>query len=82
MVFVVGLLVLVASSLAIIVTQLVKAPEAYEDEDGFHLIRERAVRSSAPVVRRHSRQVRFGSTKTERGAGLHLHLPATVGRVK
>jgi hypothetical protein len=82
MLFVVGLLVLVASSLVIIVNQLIKAPEAYEDEDGFQLIRERATRSSAPVVRRHSRQFRFRSTRTEHGAGLHLHLPATVGRVK
>jgi hypothetical protein len=82
MIFVLGLLVLVASSLVIIVNGLVKAPEAYEDEDGFHAIRERAPRSSASVVRRHSRQVRFRSTKTEHGAGLHLHLPAAVGRTK
>ena len=53
-----------------------KAPEAYEDETGFHIVRERTRCSGASVLPRRSR------TREMVGGRLHLPLPAGFGHFK
>ncbi|TMP93811.1 MAG: hypothetical protein E6L07_09935 [Verrucomicrobia bacterium] len=48
MLVIAGLLVGGIGSLMLIVRELRKAPEAYEDEHGFHIVSEKAVRSGVP----------------------------------
>ncbi len=48
MILAAGLLVVGVSSLALIARELRKAPEAYEDEHGFHIASKNAVRSGVP----------------------------------
>jgi hypothetical protein len=45
-----GLLVAGIGSLALIVRALCKAPEGYEDEHGFHIVRDKAVRRGVPGI--------------------------------
>ena len=48
MILAAGLLVAGVGFLALIIRELRKAPEAYEDEHGFYTVRKRAVEYGAP----------------------------------
>jgi hypothetical protein len=74
--FLLGLLVVASSSLVIVLNGLRKAPEAYEDESGFHLIRKRAHYSGASVLPRRS------SKRDIDGGRLDRPLPAGAGHLK
>jgi hypothetical protein len=74
--FLLGALAVVASaSLAVILHGLHKAPEAYEDGDGFHIVRQRPRYSGASILPRRA--------KTHQNTGrLDLPLPAGAGHFK
>jgi hypothetical protein len=55
-----ALLIVAVSGLAIIVRELRKAPEGYEDEHGFHVIGKMPVETSERATRT---QVRHGQTQ-------------------
>ena len=48
MILAAGFFLVGVSSLALIARELRKAPEAYEDEHGFHIVSKKAVRSGVP----------------------------------
>jgi hypothetical protein len=60
MIWLAGLIVVSSGSLLLIINGLRKAPEAFEDENGFHIVRPR--RSSAGVLRKKK------SAATDQGA--------------
>jgi hypothetical protein len=63
-------------SLAVIFHGLRKAPEGYEDQDGFHFTRERPRYSGASVLPRRARSHRAD------GGTLDLPVPAGAGNFK
>jgi hypothetical protein len=50
-------------SLALIIQELYNAPEGYEDEDGFHILRSPAIVAVRPLVSDNGafRRMRFGN---------------------
>jgi hypothetical protein len=68
-----GLLVVGIGSLALIARALLKAPEGYEDEYGFHIVRKKAVSrvfsGSMTTKIRASRGSRRGQSQDQRGDG-------------
>ncbi len=64
MLVIAGLLVAGIGSLTLILRQLRKAPEAYEDEHGFHIVSKKAVRSGVP-----------GSVTTKTRSSRHRPMP-------
>ena len=50
-----SLFAIAIASLAVIAAGLRRAPEAYEDEDGFHIIRRRASSSGVLLRRKHAK---------------------------
>jgi hypothetical protein len=74
--FLLGALIVASASLLVTLNGLRKAPEAYEDELGFHVIRERPRCSGASILPRRSK-------KPEANDGrLDLPLPVGVGHFK
>ncbi len=65
----VGLAAASCGSLVLIARTLHKAPEAFEDENGFHLIRRRP--NSAAVLRRRKFAYK-GGAESLKEAGAHL----------
>lgn len=52
MLFAIGLVALAFASLVVIMNGLRKAPEGYEDEDGFHVVRDHANRPRLSALTR------------------------------
>lgn len=74
--FLLGVLVTAGSvSLAVILNGLRKAPEGYEDMDGFHFIRERLRCPGASVLPRRAQ-------RHDSGGQLHFPVPAGAGHFK
>lgn len=74
--FLFGALIVASASLLITLNGLRKAPEAYEDELGFHIIRERPRCSGASILPRRSKKPEAD------GRRLDLPLPVGVGHFK
>ncbi len=72
--FLIAIFATTAVSLAVVLNSLRKAPEGYEDRDGFHVVRERSRYSSASVLPRRS--------KAHAGGGLEAVLHAGAGHFK
>jgi hypothetical protein len=75
MFFALGILAATVGALAIIARALQNAPEAYEDEHGFHVI-HRATAPSAGILRRKKLTEKPGLEPTLKAKGIHLPRPA------
>jgi hypothetical protein len=56
------------SALAIVVSSLRRAPEGYEDEHGFHMLRQRASGSAVVRAAKHKKDVGVGSLQKVRAS--------------
>lgn len=74
--FLLGALIVGSVSVLAILNGLRKAPEAYEDELGFHVMRERPRCSGASILPRRSKKPEAD------GGRLDLPLPVGVGHFK
>lgn len=52
----IGFVILASVSLTVVINGLRKAPEGYEDENGFHIIRDHAHRPKLSALTRRSKQ--------------------------
>ena len=75
MFFALGILAATVGALAIIARALQNAPEAYEDEQGFHVIK-RAAAPSAGILRRKELTEKRELERTLKAKGIRLPSPA------
>jgi hypothetical protein len=66
MIFIVAIILAATGGLAVVLTQLRKAPIAFEDADGFHIVQQ--VRGSGILRLRKSRELPTGALRGARVA--------------
>ena len=71
-----GVLAATVGALATIARALQNAPEAYEDEHGFHVIQQRRTVPGSGVLRRKELTEKLGLRPTPNAKGIHLPTPA------